>query len=130
MTAFLDGLQPKFRSLFEILLSECRNQNIPHVVTSTIRTTEEQQAAFKRGASKCDGIKNKSNHQLGLAGDICSADERGHPSWDYAKYAAVYKAIGSIARELGLECGQDWYPSEYAELGLGWDPPHYEWKNA
>lgn len=119
-------LDASFRPLAEALIDGIRKAGIRHVVTDTLRLLVDQQAAFRRGVSKCDGIKIKSKHQLGLAIDICAADENGNPSWDYRRYAETYKAIGIIAHDLGLVCGQDWYPSPYKSIGLGWDPPHYE----
>ena len=39
-------------------------------VNEGLRSTETQQRYFKEGSTKCDGIKNKSKHQLGRAIDV------------------------------------------------------------
>jgi len=83
-------------------------------------------------STDCDGINTPSNHQSGRAADYVVLDEKGKATWDYRKYSAQYKAIAELARALGLRCGADWMkkpdgsPSPYADVGLGWDPPHYE----
>jgi hypothetical protein len=127
-STILAYLDPLFLPFAEALLNKIQEERIPYIVTSTIRTLEDQQDAFRRGVSKCDGIHIKSQHQLGRAIDICAVNEHGNPSWDYAKYADIYRRIADIGTELGLENGADWYPSEYEKIGLGWDPPHHQYK--
>jgi hypothetical protein len=83
-------------------------------------------------STDCDGINTPSNHQSGRAADYVVLDEKGRATWDYRKYAAQYKAIAEVARGLGFLCGADWMKkpdgnsSPYADVGLGWDPPHHE----
>lgn len=126
MATTITTLRPEFRALVETFLARLDAQGIRYVVTDTTRTAEEQAAAFARGASKCDGYKVLSKHQLGLAIDVVPQDELGRPTWNYRRYPTAYKRIAAVARELGLECGIDWMPSPYEDVGLGWDPPHYE----
>jgi hypothetical protein len=124
----LEDLDPRFRPQAEELVRRLTEAGVPCMVYETIRSAEDQAAAFARGASRCDGVKRRSKHQDGLALDIVALNSAGIPTWDYRRYSERYKRIGDIARELGLECGQDWHPSEYDDVGLGWDPPHYEYK--
>jgi len=125
----LDDLVPKFRAIVEPALAELRERGIPHIVTCTGRTTAEQLDAYNRGASKCDGVRIKSKHQLGLAIDIVPPDERGTATWNYRRYRTAYKRIAAVMRAHGCICGQDWPPIDPV-AGMGWDPPHYEYKGA
>lgn len=93
------------------------------VIICGARTLEEQQAAFKGGFSKLDGIKKKSKHQvskeqpLSLAVDalpypINWKDEKGHE--------AFARAVKATAQHLKIKLvwGGDWktFP----------DRPHFE----
>ena len=51
-------------------------------ITEGLRTLEKQQEYFRKGASKCDGVKNKSKHQTGRAIDIMVYDENGKGTWE------------------------------------------------
>jgi hypothetical protein len=74
-----------------------------------------------------DGVNSLSAHQGGRAIDIVPLDPRtGAPTWDYLTFRAAYKAIATVARELGFECGQDWPPFDPV-TGMGKDPPHYQY---
>jgi hypothetical protein len=122
-------LDPRFRPLVIQLIDRLDLLGVRYVITDTLRSLSTQQAAFKRGATKCDGVTKVSKHQLGLAIDICAMNEGDGPSWDYKQYAEVYRTIGNFARDLGMECGQDWKPIDKT-TGFGWDVPHYEYKGA
>lgn len=84
--------------------------------------------------TECDGVDTPSAHQGRRATDIVALDETGRPTWNYRRYASRYKAIKAIMARHGFECGGDWMtlpngkPSPYADVGLGWDPPHYQMK--
>lgn len=79
--------------------------------------------------TNADGIKIKSAHQSLEAMDIVVLTEAGRPTWDYKRYADEYRLLRDIGREHGLECGADWAPID-TETGLGWDPPHFQRRNA
>jgi peptidoglycan L-alanyl-D-glutamate endopeptidase CwlK len=64
----LEGVDKRLQFLAKEVL---KISPIDFAITSGLRTLEEQQELFKQGKSKCDGIKIKSKHQLGLAIDIC-----------------------------------------------------------
>ena len=59
-----------------------------------IRTPERQQELFNEGLSKCDGFKNKSFHQTGLALDVYAYVD-GKASWETEHLAVVAAAISS-----------------------------------
>ena len=87
-------------------------------VNEGLRSTAKQQEYYKRGTTKCDGIKNKSNHQLGRAVDIYyvgwkNTDSSNDPRWK--KLRDTFELAG---KQLGVNLvfGYDW----------GWDKPHIE----
>ena len=55
------------------------------------RTLTEQQRMYRLGRSKCDGIKNRSRHQLGKAMDIYFINENGAIDWSPEKYERWHK---------------------------------------
>nr|WP_281833141.1 M15 family metallopeptidase [Vibrio nigripulchritudo] len=79
-------------------------------ITSGVRTAEEQNALFKKGASQLDGHIKKSRHQTGDAIDFVVYDENGKVTWDFAYYREVSKAFKRAAAELGVRIvwGGDW----------------------
>ena len=84
-----------------------------------IRTPERQQELFNEGLSKCDGFKNKSFHQTGLALDVYAYVD-GAASWDTEHLAVVAVAMMQAANELG-------YKLEWGGLWTGFqDMPHFQ----
>ena len=157
MSRALEDLAPDFIDTARAVLRLLEGK--PVMVYMTRRTTAEQAAFFAQGRkplaqvnasrlladlppiapgdnlvtlTNCDGIQYPSPHQSGRAIDIVAVDAHGNPSWDYAKYAEVYKAIRDAAIEAGADPGASWLkhrdgtPSPYAKWGLGWDPPHVQ----
>lgn len=73
-----------------------------------------------------DGVNTLSEHQSRRAIDIAVVDPAtGQASWNYAKFAAEYRAIAAVAKSLGFENGIDWDPIDPV-TGLGKDPPHHQ----
>jgi peptidoglycan L-alanyl-D-glutamate endopeptidase CwlK len=97
-----------------------------------VRTTAQQQAAFAKGASKADGIKNKSKHQIQADGYSHAVDlypfflgkvQVNHRDTIKNLRLIAYhikKRTDELKSELGLEItwGGDW----------GWDYVHFEIK--
>lgn len=86
-------------------------------VNEGLRSTETQQRYFKEGSTKCDGIKNKSKHQLGRAIDVYYVGWKKGKE-DQQKWKELIDAFKLAGKQLGikLEFGYDW----------GWDKPHIE----
>lgn len=86
------------------------------------RSAADQFILFKKGASKCDGYKNKSYHQSGNALDIYIY-ENGKANWDKDKLQAVAFHLQEIAWmefDIVLEWGGLW---------TSWqDYPHFQIK--
>ena len=94
-------------------------------ITEGLRTLERQQKLFKQNTSnkiitKCDGIKNKSKHQLGKAIDIMVYDEHGAGTWEEKYYKEVALIFKQKAKELNINIswGGDWKSFK--------DYPHFE----
>ena len=151
MSTKVSDLVPEVREVVISFLAALDDAGLHYVVTSTLRTVDEQVALFAQGrapvdivnllrrkagmtfigaaentytVTKCDGVTSKSNHQGGRALDVVPLVNRS-PTWDYAKHVPEYKAIGAIGRSVGLKWGGEWPPLD-SITGLGWDPPHYE----
>lgn len=96
----------------------------PMMVTDGARTVDQQQALFRKGrdqaghviephaiVTNCDGIVNRSNHQLdpkdglGRAVDMCFLVDN-KPSWAETMPWALY---GLMAETLGLAWGGRWH---------------------
>ena len=87
-----------------------------------LRTVEDQFSLYKKGVSKCDGMKNKSYHQSGKAFDIYIY-ENGKANWDHEKLEAVANHLKGVAEEkygVSLEWGGDWKSWQ--------DRPHFQIK--
>lgn len=127
MSREIEDLDIAFQDQVAQLKLRLEAAGIPFAIAETRRDYATQADAFRRGASKRDGLRMISMHQAGLAVDIVPLDDKGKPTWEYARFPDRFKAIGRIARTLNMACGQDWEPIDKG-TGLGWDPPHYEFK--
>ena len=145
MSARLIDLNAETYVLTNEALAELQDLKIPHCVTSTKRTLEEQQALYAQGRAKieavntlrkiacmpiitlaenaktvtnCDGVRNKSNHQSGNALDIVPLE--GHyPKWPSGNDPR-WLQIAEVMEKHGFIWGGRWknFP----------DYPHYERK--
>jgi hypothetical protein len=131
-------MQVKVRTFLSLL-------KIPYVVTSTLRTVDEQIAYFAQGraplaivnllrlkanmrpigdgensatVTNCDGINTPSNHQGGKAIDVVPADANGKPVWPHPADPR-WEQLGLMGEAAGLSWGGRW-PKP--------DRPHYESK--
>lgn len=64
----LKGVHPL---MVKLMHEAIKDAPIDFVITEGVRTVERQKELFKAGKSKCDGVKNKSKHQI-------KADGFGH----------------------------------------------------
>lgn len=70
-------------------------------VTDGLRTAEQQNALFQKGASKKDGYVDKSFHQTGLAVDLVPYIN-GQLRWEVKPCMMIAEAMRTAAKELGL----------------------------
>ena len=74
--------------------------------------------------TKCDGVKFKSNHQLGKALDVVPVID-GKILWNTTSDRSRFYWIklGDIGKKHGFKWGGDW---DKSASKLGWDCPHFE----
>ena len=95
----LNKVDEKLQLIFNELI---RITKIDVGIVSGLRTAEEQIGCFKNGKSHCDGIKNKSKHQIGLAVDfVCYKDNK--ITYDIKYYYYVVGLIEKIALDLDIK---------------------------
>lgn len=89
------------------------------------RSIEDQQKAFKEGKSKCDGIKNKSNHNYNpsKAFDFY-AWVNGKASWDKVHLAIIAGVILTVAKQHDIDIR--WGGTFGSNSFDGFDFPHIE----
>ena len=98
----LKGLNPK---LIELVLTASKTSPIDFAVTEGLRSTERQMELFKKGYSKCDGVKNKSNHQKKSDGFGYAVDLAPLPiDYDNKKrFKILSDHIKATAKKLGIK---------------------------
>jgi peptidoglycan LD-endopeptidase CwlK len=108
-------LLPRVRPFARALIEKAANQGIIIKVTSGTRSFAEQDELFAQGRTKPGKIVTKarggfSNHNFGIAFDVTIFTGSTDP--EKAKTpvfeSPVYKAIGALGTELGLEWGGNW----------------------
>ncbi|MDR2824734.1 MAG: M15 family metallopeptidase [Prevotellaceae bacterium] len=135
----LKGIHP---ALVQVVTRALQISATPFIVTDGVRTTAQQQALYAKGrtapgsiVTQCDGVRNKSPHQVhsdgyGYAVDmypdinrdgIVNSVEISNTAISYLKEIA--KAMKQAAKELGttISWGGDWTSFK--------DYPHFELKN-
>lgn len=142
MSTRIEDLEPTIQPAARTFLSLIK---IPYVVTSTLRTQDEQAALYAQGRSKLDvvnslrakahmrpigdkensyivtkldGVIRKSNHQSGRALDVVPADVNGNPTWPGAMDVR-WDAISKAGETAGFEWGGRW---DWPDL------PHFQMK--
>lgn len=149
----IEKLHPLMQKQVRLFLELCTAHDCPVQVVETLRTRAVQQAYFAQGReplyavntkrqaaglrpidsyqnrniiTKCDGVKNKSNHQshadgYGYAVDIAPVSN-GYVWWSAPQ--DVWEKIGLLGERAGL----DWSAGGYGNIwGKGWDNPHFDY---
>lgn len=133
MSNRLSDLKPAVRRMAESAIEELYRRGILVVVTSTIRTVDEQIALYAQGrtplevvnslrakagmpriapaenkytVTNCDGIKTKSRHQDGKALDVVPA-ENSKPVWP-KDTDPRWRQIAEVMVKHGFRWGMDW----------------------
>jgi peptidoglycan LD-endopeptidase CwlK len=114
----INDLKPYVKHLAQKLIDECKKQNIPIKITSTLRDNEYQNKLYAQGRTAPGIIVTSvrggdSYHNWGLAFDVCI--NIVGKEWDLP----LLEKVGQIGPKLGLEWGGNW---------KGFiDRPHFQW---
>ena len=93
------------------------------------RTEEMQHSLFLAGNSKCDGYKNKSEHQSGLAVDLVPwVDKKRSWGRDNCLYLAGAFMAYCNRMKIPITGGADWNGDGNLK-GDSWDPCHFQIKD-
>ena len=123
-------LLPRVRPFARALIEKAANQGIIIKVTSGTRSFAEQDELFAQGRTKpgkrvSNARGGFSNHNFGLAFDVTIF--KGSTDPEKAKTpvfeSPIYKAIGALGTELGLEWGGNWktiVDEPHFQLRPGW----------
>lgn len=112
-------LHPEVQAIIPKFLQECKNQGLIVKITDTLRSKQEQDELYAQGRTKPGKIVTwvkypYSNHNWGMAFDICRNDGKGA----YYDADGWFKKVGQIGKTFGLIWGGDWKDSP--------DKPHFE----
>lgn len=106
--ASLNMLHPEAERKKDQLVEACAKQGIPIKITESVRSVGRQDQLYAQGrtapgskVTNAKGSSYSSNHQWGIAFDVCMAN--GDP-YDVDKL----KQVGEIGKSIGLEWGGDW----------------------
>lgn len=95
------GIDPQLRKVVERAIQITKvDFGIPQY--GGLRTVQDQQTLFDKGASKADGVENKSYHQTGRAVDFYAYVD-GKATWDVKYMAQVACAFFQAAIDLGID---------------------------
>lgn len=115
----LEHLHPVVAAKARALIALAAREGIHLLVTSTLRTFDEQAVIFAQGRSRpgrrvTNARPGQSWHNFGLAFDVVPLVE-GKPVWN----SCYWERIGAIGRSLGLVWGGDFRSFK--------DKPHFEY---
>ena len=96
-----------------------KNRGFIVKTTDTVRTKQEQDKLYAQGRTEPGNIVTwvkypYSNHNWGMAFDICRNDGKG----TYNDSDGWFKKVGQVGKSFGLEWGGDWKGTP--------DKPHFE----
>ena len=120
----LDGVDER---LVEVVKKAIEITKVDFSVVSGYRTAEEQNKLYLEGKSECDGYKNKSKHQEGLAVDVAPYKE-GKLLWDMEAHAYEWLEVGRAMLRSARLLGVDLTWGLTFNIGEGYDLPHFEIK--
>lgn len=105
----INDLLPKIKEMASIFLAECKANGIDVIITSTLRTMEEQSALYAQGRTTPGNIVTnarggQSYHNYACAFDFCPI-VNGKCQWNDLD---LFKKCGAIGESVGLEWAGRW----------------------
>lgn len=112
-------LHPEVQAIIPKFLDACKQKGLIVKITDTLRTKEEQDKLYAQGRTTAGKIVTwvkypYSNHNWGMAFDICRNDGKGA----YNDSDGWFSKVGQVGKSFGLSWGGDWKDSV--------DKPHFE----
>lgn len=119
----IEDLMPEMQELYYAFEKGMADTDIPFIVTSTLRTQEEQDALYEQGRTKPGKIvtwTHRSKHIEGKAFDIAILKNE-KPVWDLKvdvndDEIPDYQEAAEIGRNIGLRAGADFKDYPHFEL--------------
>ena len=158
MSRLLSDLDKRVFNIASDFIQLLKDKDIRYVVLETRRSPMVQLAYYSRGRDNYETIREKyrsagltppsedeagyiitrtrlSRHIDGLALDVAPLNSNGFIPWAIRDEttAARWMEIGELGEQAGLAWGGRWTDPKTGELdkwGLGWDLPHFEYKEA
>ncbi|MGC2236327.1 MAG: peptidoglycan-binding protein [Pyrinomonadaceae bacterium] len=100
----LDKVHPELKKRITQLIENLAGQSLDVRVVQGLRTFAEQDVLFNKRPKVTNARGGQSNHNYGLAVDLCPF-KNGKPDFNDIK---SFNIIGKEAKKLGLEWGGDW----------------------
>lgn len=103
-------LLPKVQSMTQLFLDTCKKKGYNVIITSTVRTAEEQNALYAQGRTTPGNVVTNakfgdSMHNWKVAIDFAPVDANGNIPWNNK---ALFAKIGEIGESCGFEWGGRW----------------------
>lgn len=119
MSRDINLLYPKLIEIIPDFLEECRQRGLIVKITETYRSKEEQNGLYAKGRTKPGKIVTwvkypYSNHNWGIAFDVCRNDGKGA----YNDSDGWFTKVGAVGEKYGLKWGGRWTTP---------DRPHFEY---
>ena len=104
----IGGLHPRVQAYARALYFKARDHDLVINIISGLRTYAEQDKLYAQGRTSPGNVVTNarggySNHNFGIAFDV-GLFERNQ----YLGESPMYKAVGALGEELGLEWGGNW----------------------
>ena len=114
MSRKIDDLQPVVAAMCREFIKRCDEAGIDVIITSTLRTMEEQAALYAQGRTKAgprvtNAKPGQSWHNWGCAFDYVPI-KNGKADWNNIR---TFAKCGEIAEAVGLEWGGRWKMKDY-----------------
>jgi peptidoglycan L-alanyl-D-glutamate endopeptidase CwlK len=120
MSRLIEDLHPTVQKKAQKLLQLAKQNNIELLITSTLRTEEEQNTLYAQGRTTPGSIVTNARypfslHNHGVAFDVVPLIN-GQAVWNDHQ---LWNTIGALGKSIGLEWGGDW--------ALFPDKPHFQY---
>jgi peptidoglycan L-alanyl-D-glutamate endopeptidase CwlK len=136
MNSKIENLNPEVAEKAKLLIEKCKDQDIDIVITSTLRTKDEQEALYAQGRSSLFNV-NELRKKAGMS-PIREYDNMNKVSWTLkSKHLSgnafdiavkvngkitynridLYKQVAKIGESIGLKPGANFKTPDY---------PHFE----